>query len=150
MSDTFYNPLDIAELPSTPSNPPSGFRRLYSKTDGFLYQKTSAGVETQLDNVAASGGGYTVINVNTPAFTVTQTSGTYVYLVDATTSSIVLTLPMASTSTAVYIIKKINTNSNTVTITPTTSNIEGATNALIRVSGASVTVVSNGTNYFIT
>ena len=150
MSDTFYNPLDIAELASAPANPPSGFRRVYPKTDGFLYQKTAAGVETQLDNVAGSASGYTVTTVTAAAFTVTATTGTNVYLVDATAAAIVITLPMASVSTAVYIIKKTNANANTVTIMPTTSSIEGAASAVIKVLGASVTVVSNGTNYFIT
>jgi hypothetical protein len=54
MADTFTNAIDIPELSSTPTNPPSGYRRLYSKTDGKAYQLTSAGVETELTNVAAS------------------------------------------------------------------------------------------------
>jgi hypothetical protein len=50
MADTFTNAIDIAELASSPANPPSGFRRLYSKSDGLLYQKTSAGVESEVTN----------------------------------------------------------------------------------------------------
>jgi hypothetical protein len=56
MADTFINPIDVPELSATPSNPPSGFRRIYSKTDGKAYQLTSAGVETELTNVAGGSG----------------------------------------------------------------------------------------------
>ena len=56
MSDTFLKPIDFVEIAATPTNPPAGYRRIYSKTDGFTYQLTSAGVETRIDNAAASGG----------------------------------------------------------------------------------------------
>lgn len=55
MSDTFLKPIDFVEVAATPSNPPAGYRRIYSKSDGFTYQLTSAGVETRLDNVASGG-----------------------------------------------------------------------------------------------
>ena len=150
MADTFTQALIVSELSATPTLPASGYRKIYPKADGFLYQLTAGGVETQLDNIVASTNVYTVISVTTATFTITQTTGTYIFLVNATTAPIAIALPVASNSTAVYIIKKVDATVNTVTITPTTSSIEGATNALIKVNGASITVVSNGTNYFIT
>lgn len=151
MSDTYFNPLDLAELSSTPANPPAGFRRVYSKSDGKLYQKTSGGVETQLDNVAGGSSAYTVTTVVAVAHTATATSGQNIILVDAATAggNVTVTIPMAISNTAFYQIKKIDSSAFTVTITATTSNIEGATTAVITVSGASIDLVSNNSNWFI-
>lgn len=151
MSDTYYNPLDLAELTATPANPPAGFRRVYSKSDGKLYQKTSGGVETQLDNVAGGSSAYAVTTVITVAYTATATSGQNIILVDATTAggNVTVTLPIAVGNTAFYMIKKIDSSVFSVTVTAATSTIEGATTAVIAVSGASIDLVSNNSNWFI-
>lgn len=60
MADTFVAPIDIVEVASTPANPPSGYRRLYAKSDGKSYQLTATGVETELSNGA--GGGASTLN----------------------------------------------------------------------------------------
>lgn len=57
MADKITTPLTIVELSSTPTNPSSGYQKIYAKTDGKLYVKTSSGVETELTNVAGGGGG---------------------------------------------------------------------------------------------
>lgn len=82
MSDTYYNPLDLAELSSTPANPASGFRRIYSKADGKLYQKNSVGVESSLDSLLANtsaspvAGGTTTIDLSiTNDFSIVMPSG---------------------------------------------------------------------------
>lgn len=151
MSDTYYNPLDLVELAVTPANPPAGFRRVYSKADGKLYQKTSGGVETQLDNVAGGGSAYTVVSVTTTTYTATATTGQNIILVNTTTAgaNVTITIPTAVANTAYYQIKKLDTSTFTITIMPTTSTIEGATTAVILVGGASVDIVSNGTNWYI-
>lgn len=151
MSDTYYNPLDLAELSATPANPPAGFRRVYSKSDGKLYQKTSGGVETQLDNVAGGSSAYVVTVVVTMAHTATATSGQNIILVNATTAggNVTITLPTAIGNTAFYMIKKIDSSTFTATITAATSTIEGATTAVIAVSGASIDLVSDNSNWFI-
>jgi hypothetical protein len=41
--DKFLNPLDVAELSSDPSNPGSGFKRLFAKTDDQIYALSSGG-----------------------------------------------------------------------------------------------------------
>ena len=45
----FSSPLTLKEI-SAPSNPSSGFRRLYLKSDGLLYLKNSGGTETPVDS----------------------------------------------------------------------------------------------------
>jgi hypothetical protein len=55
MADKLTTPLTLPELGSAPSNPPSGYQKIYAKSDNKLYVKTSAGTETELTNVAGSG-----------------------------------------------------------------------------------------------
>lgn len=59
MSDKLTTPLSIPELAASPSNPSSGYQKIYAKSDGKLYVRTSAGTETELTNVAGSGNIYT-------------------------------------------------------------------------------------------
>lgn len=48
MADKLQNPLDIVELSASPGSPGSGYQRIYAKTDGKFYVKTSGGVEVEL------------------------------------------------------------------------------------------------------
>src|SRR5262245_26811849 len=52
--------LEFAEG-SAPGTPASGIVRAYAKTDGSLYQKDDAGVETGLAGGGGGGGGFTVV-----------------------------------------------------------------------------------------
>lgn len=144
----------MVELTASPASPPSGFRRVYTKSDGKIYQKTSAGVETALDNASVSTGGstaYTVVSVTTPAYTATATSGEVVILCNTTTATgnITITIPTASANTCTYHIKKVDVSAFTVTIMPTISTIEGAASAILKIGGASIDIVSDNTNWFI-
>lgn len=48
--------LQLPVQSSTPSaNPPAGYEFVYTKSDGYLYKKTSAGVETQLSGTGTGG-----------------------------------------------------------------------------------------------
>lgn len=46
--DKFNNPLDVVELAATPSNPASGYQRIYAKSNGLFYALLSSGVEKEL------------------------------------------------------------------------------------------------------
>lgn len=59
MADKLTTPLSVPELASSPSNPSSGYQKIYAKSDGKLYVRTSAGTETELTNAAGSGNIYT-------------------------------------------------------------------------------------------
>lgn len=78
MPDTFLNPLDIAEQNSSPSSPPSGYQRIYPKTDGKIYSKTSAGVETDLTATGGGGAPFTMYKLTSAFPTVVQTNTTRV------------------------------------------------------------------------
>lgn len=56
MAKTFFDEIDVAEQSSSPATPPSGFQRMYPKTDGKWYAKNSSGVETEITNVAGGSG----------------------------------------------------------------------------------------------
>lgn len=49
MADKLQNPLDIVELSASPGSPGAGYQRIYAKTDGKMYVKTSGGVEDLLN-----------------------------------------------------------------------------------------------------
>lgn len=55
MADKSTTPISIPELSVAPDNPSSGYQKIYAKSDGKLYVRTSAGTETELTNVAGSG-----------------------------------------------------------------------------------------------
>lgn len=48
MADTINGALQFAELSSSPSNPSSGFQKIYAKTNGLFYVKLSDGTEKEL------------------------------------------------------------------------------------------------------
>lgn len=50
MANKFAIHVDVVEVPTDPSPPPSGTRRVYAKTDGKMYQRDSSGVITELSN----------------------------------------------------------------------------------------------------
>jgi hypothetical protein len=72
-------------------------------------------------------------------------------LCDCTSNDISLTIPTSSSdySGNRYEIKKIDSSANTVTITPTSRTIDGAATATITTQYESITIVSDGTNWFI-
>lgn len=46
--DKILNPLDLGQVSSTPSNPASGYLRIYAKTNGQFYGLDASGKETLL------------------------------------------------------------------------------------------------------
>lgn len=67
---------------------------------------------------------------------------------DTTSGNFTITLPSPVTGT-VYIIKKITTDTATLTVATTSGNIDGAATRTLITPYASVTVYTDGTNWFI-
>lgn len=90
-----------------------------------------------------------------PSRTITVTSGAaatdYTILADATTGAINVPLPIASTvPRRIYVIKKIDASVNLVTVSASGGDfIDGSATFPMSVQWQSVTVQSNGTNWFI-
>jgi len=71
-------------------------------------------------------------------------------LANATAGAITVTLPDATTTFNFYTIKKTDSQANAVTVNTTSSQtIDGGSSAVISVQYVSVTVVSNGANWFV-
>lgn len=67
-------------------------------------------------------------------------------LANATGGNISITLPPAATAEGIYTIKKQDSSVNTVTVV---GSIDGATNFVLDAASESVSVLSNGTAYYI-
>lgn len=102
---------------------------------------------------APGGGGfsYTVVNVNSTPYTVTQTSGNIVFLVDTTLvgGHITLDLPTPVGNTAQFTFKKVDTLSNDVVIDAGAFNIDGESTAIIYYGYTSATIISDNSNWKI-
>jgi hypothetical protein len=75
-------------------------------------------------------------------------NGAAVVLANAAINAINMTLPAPLTG-QVITIKRTNSNANTVTVTPPSGTIDGAASKVLTVQYQSITVVCDGTNYFI-
>lgn len=91
MADKLQNPLDIVELSASPGSPGSGYQRIYAKTDGKFYVKTSGGVETELTQI------------KTPTFVI-DGGGSVVTTGEKTTT--LIQLPYAGTIIGWYLTSK--------------------------------------------
>jgi len=133
-----------------------------SGATGDVYYRDSSGNFVRLA-IGATGQALRVTSglpawgsVNSAFPTNTQTSNytiltsDMVILADATSGNLTMTLPTAVGTTNGYTVKKIDSSSNTVTIATTSSQtIDGGSTAVIRVQYASISVVSNGSNWLI-
>lgn len=71
-----------------------------------------------------------------------------VVLANASSGSITITLPSATSNTNLYIVKKVDNSSNNVTIaTVSSQTIDGGSTAVLRVQFVSVMLVSDGSNW---
>ena len=100
---------------------------------------------------AGGGGGYTVVSVSSTPYNAAQTSGDIVLLVDAATAgATTINLPTAVSNTAKFTVKKIDGGTNTVTVDAnSTETIDGGLTASILIPSASITLISNNSNWFI-
>lgn len=149
MADRLLNAIEIAELSSSPTTPASGFKKIYPKTDGKLYTKDSAGVETEV-GAGGGGGGWTIVSVSSTPYTIVPTTGNVLYLVDATSGAITLNVPTAVGNTAVYAFKKTDASANTVIVDAnSTETINGDLTAVIQYKNTSFQMVSDNANFNI-
>jgi len=89
------------------------------------------------------------ISVKTANYTMGLYPGETV-LANASGGSFTVTLPDATLTTNFYTIKKTDSTGNSVTVSTTSSQtIDGGSSAVISVQYVSVTVVSNGANWFV-
>jgi len=79
-------------------------------------------------------------------------SGDYFLICDATAGAITLTLPPAAlVAGRIYVFKRINAGANTVTVDAYASEtIDGAATHVLPPQWNSITIISNGTAWFIT
>lgn len=84
------------------------------------------------------------------ATSTTLTTSNYFVAVDAATSSVTVILPSATSSTGMeFVIKKVDASSTLVFVNTSTSTqtIDGAASSTISSQWASVSVISNGSNW---
>ena len=112
---------------------------------------TDAANKAYVDSVASGGGvslnSHTVV---TKAAAYTLTDSDEVVLVNAAGATVTVTLPTAVGNTNIYRIKKIDSSTNAVTIATTSGQtIDGGATASLLVQYVSVSVISNGSNWFV-
>lgn len=134
----------LAEV-STPSTPSAGFGALYFKSDHLLYIKASTGTESQLLTSVAA------VSVAAKSADYTLTGSDVVVLFTTGASNRTATLPAAASSTGkVFYIKKVDSGAGTVIIDGNASEtIDGATTYTITIQYEAITIVCDGSAWYI-
>jgi hypothetical protein len=98
-----------------------------------------------------AGGGATRGAIRTITATGSIVSGDYAILADSTSGAITINLPTAAILAGrIFVFKRVNAGANNVVIDPAASEtIDGAATYTLSAQWASVTIISNGTNWFI-
>jgi hypothetical protein len=142
---------------------------LYDDTSGAtgdLYYRNSSGYFTrygigstgQVLNVtggvptwSANNSGYTTTTKVTGQSPYSVTTSDAVIFADAASGNVTITLPAAAAGNHgfKFYIKRIDSASNTVTVDTAGGNIDGAASHTLPLQYQSITVVSNGSNWFI-
>jgi len=110
---------------------------------------------TVVGNISATGnlniGGGLVTPITTINTNTTLLSSNYVVMADSSSGNIVIQLPAASIHTGrTYHIKKIDSSTNLVTLSGNIAEtIDGLNTQAINTQYISLTIVSNGSNWFI-
>jgi hypothetical protein len=97
------------------------------------------------------GGGATRGTYRSVTATGNVVSGDYLIIADATGGAITMTLPPAALlSGRIYVFKRINSGANAVIVDPSgAETIDGAATYTLSAQWNSVTIMSNGTAWFI-
>ena len=106
-----------------------------------------AATKQYVDQLISSVGG-SPPSVLTLSSNTTLNSNSGIVLVNATTGPRSITLASPTTGTILHI-KKIDQTLNTVTITPPTGTIDGLNNGLLKFQYDSLTITTDGSNYYI-
>lgn len=104
------------------------------------------------DDLGASSGGYTIVNVTTTSSSPAQASGDIVILVDTATAggNVTINLPTAVGNTAKFTIKKIDSSGvNKVIVDANGSQTIDGDLTVDLFNRSAVTLVSNNSNWFI-
>jgi hypothetical protein len=127
------------------SSPANGLVLYNSTTNKLTGRENGAWVEY------GTGGssGYTISN-KTSNYTETATSGEIVLTCDASSAAFTVTLATTASNTSKVTIKKVDSSANTITIDGNgTQTIDGALTIQLAAQYESVTLVTDGSNWFI-
>ena len=155
LSLSLSQPEDYAALNTLYAAPGRIFEGMIVKADGTTWDPGSgAGVYVYIGSawvpLFGSGSSLTTSTVTAATVNVTATSGTYTVLCNCTSNAITVNLPTAVGNSALITVKKTDSTANTVTVDGySTQTIDGGTTAVIRVQYASISMVSDGTNWSI-
>ena len=139
---TFTTKGDI--LAATGSSTPT---RLGVGSNGQILTASSAAATGLAWAPAASPNTHSVV-VKSSAYTLTTSDE--VVLANAALGSFTLTLPTASGNTNLFAVKKIDSSGNSVNVAASGGqSIDGGSTATVRVQYASISVVSDGSNWVI-
>ena len=129
------------------SDTASGNYRLWTHLNSSWRNLTPIKADSNNNSFVPAGLGLSVVS-KTANYTAANES---VILCSAASGAIVITLPAASSSTdRVYFIKKTDSSANTVTIDPNASEtIDGQTTMVLNFQNSAVTVICDGSGWFI-
>jgi hypothetical protein len=126
---------------------------IYYRASGGAFTRLPIGTSNQVLKVASSLPSWGDVTFNTSTKTADYTVATTdtVVFADATSGNVTITLPTASTASGYrFFVKRIDGSSNSVTVQRSSSDtIDGATSQSLPIQYMSITVVSNGSNWFI-
>jgi hypothetical protein len=113
---------------------------------GLTYNKTTNTLSTDTISLSSLYGSYKAKTANYTALTTD-----YFIACDASGGSFTITLPASSGNTGLqYFIKKTDSSGNTVTIDGNASEtIDGSTTKVINTQYESISIISNGTNWYV-
>lgn len=112
------------------------------------YLSQSINADGSLKSAAVETALYT-ISVQTTNYTAGSTQSEYI-LVNSSVGAVTVTLPTATSNKNAYSIKKTDSSANNVTAATTSSQtIDGGSTAVLRVQYVSVTLISDGSNWFV-
>lgn len=89
-----------------------------------------------------------IANISTKTGDHTITSDDYTIMADASSSAVTLTLPSSPEAGRIYHIKCID-NTNTVTLDSNGNNIDGDSSNIILIEYETITVQSDGSDWYI-
>ncbi len=126
---------------------------VYYRDSSGHFVRLGVGSSNQVLSVASGLPAWRQVIFATSAKTAdyTLTSGDTVVMANATSGNVIITLPVASTVSGYrFYVKRTDASANTVTIARSGSDtIDGATSQTLDAQYTSVTVVSDGSNWFI-
>ncbi len=123
---------------------------IFENLSGATTRMVVADSTGQLSTQTIPTGGYSVVKVTGSTYTVSATTGELIILADAASNTITINLPTVVGNTAKYTIKKTDNTSNIVTVDANTSEtIDDGTTAEIKVQYASITLITDNTEWYI-